>query len=66
MTICYQGAPTETAAATVGAFLAERFPETCELLVEYEGEAFSGQAAYQSLPLKPGAELNVFRLVSGG
>lgn len=64
MQITYQGKNTETAAATVGEFLASAGIGEGETVVEYNGEILGATAA--ATPLSEGAELNAYRIVAGG
>ena len=64
MKIIFQGNVVETDVATVGAFLAEHGGAQ-EAVVEYRGEIFA-DAGVLNIPLEDGAELNVYRIVSGG
>ena len=66
MTINYQGKETETAAATVAAFLAGKGVNAKTAIVEYGGEIYGKASDLSALPLTDGAELNVFNIVSGG
>lgn len=65
MKIVYQGKETETAPATVGAFLAANGVAVDKVVVEYKGDILSAGAA-ATTPLEEGASLNVFRIVAGG
>ena len=64
MRIIYQGKAEETDAVTVAAFLAAHGGAQ-ETVIEYNGEILAGDAA-PAIPLEEGAELNVYRIVSGG
>lgn len=64
MTIRYQGKSVETDAATVGAFL-DLHGGTKDVVVEYKGEILKN-AALSAARLEEGAELNTYRIVSGG
>ena len=64
MTITYQGRRTDTTAATVGAFLQEN-GGAANAVVEYQGEILDA-AALATTPLEDGADLNAYRIVSGG
>ena len=66
MTIVYQGAEVETEAKTVAAFLAERKVEGAKAIVEYAGEVYAPGADLTSVELKPGAVLDVFKMMAGG
>ena len=66
MKIIYQGKETETAAATVAAFLAERSVDGAKAIVEYDGEVYAPGADLAVLGLKPGATLDVFKMMAGG
>ena len=65
MGILYQGKPEETSAASVAAFLAAKGIDAKAAVVEYKGEILSAESA-ASAALEDGAELNVYRIVSGG
>ncbi|MBR4523453.1 MAG: MoaD/ThiS family protein [Kiritimatiellae bacterium] len=65
MKIIYQGKATETAPATVGAFLAANGIAAGKTVIEYKGEVLSGEDAASAL-LEDGAELDVFKIVAGG
>ena len=65
MTIKYQGKETETSAANVAAFLEENGVAANEAVIELDGEIVAANAAAGTL-LHNGAELNAFRIVSGG
>ena len=64
--IIYQGKETETSAATVAAFLAERKIDGAKAIVEYAGEVYAPGADHTSVELKPGAALDVFKMMAGG
>lgn len=64
MKIRYQGQEEEASAATVKAFL-ETKGGAANAVVEYKGEILSS-ALLKTTPLEDGAELNVYRIVSGG
>ena len=66
MTIVYQGNSVETSATSVAAFLAERGIDAATAIVEYKGEVYGKNADLASLALSDGAELNTFKIVSGG
>lgn len=66
MTIVYQGTEVETEAKTVAAFLAERKVEGAKAIVEYAGEVYAPGADLTSVELKPGAVLDVFKMMAGG
>ena len=66
MTIVYQGAEVETEAKTVAAFLAERKVDGAKAIVEYAGEVYAPGADLTSVELKPGAVLDVFKMMAGG
>ena len=66
MKITYQGKDEETAASTVAAFLAEKGIDAKTAIVEYRGEIYSAPEGLDALALEEGAELNVYRIVSGG
>ena len=66
MTIVYQGAEVETEAKTVAAFLAERMIDGAKAIVEYAGEVYAPGADLTSVELKPGAVLDVFKMMAGG
>ncbi|MBR5946886.1 hypothetical protein IKZ80_07360 [bacterium] len=64
MTIIYQGQKKETAAKTVADFLVE---QKCaeNSIVEYQREILESSETASAL-LEEGAELNVYKIVSGG
>ena len=64
MTIRYQGKKVETDAATVAAFL-DAQGGAKDAVVEYRGEVLA-DAALNATLLEDGAELNTYRIVSGG
>ena len=64
MTIRYQGKNVETGVATVAAFL-DAHGGARDVVVEYEGEILEN-AALSAVRLEDGAELNTYRIVSGG
>ncbi|MGN0854886.1 MAG: hypothetical protein ACI4R9_05125 [Kiritimatiellia bacterium] len=64
MKIRYQGNEEETSATTVAAFLASR-GGAANAVVEYKGEILDATALAVT-PLEDGAELNAYRIVSGG
>ena len=66
MKIKYQGKDEETGATTVAAFLAGKGVDTKTAIVEYAGEIYGVDSDLAALPLDDGAELNVFKIVSGG
>lgn len=66
MTIIYQGKEVETEATTVAAFLAERAVDGAKAIVEYAGEVYAPGADLAALELKPGAALDVFKMMAGG
>ena len=66
MTIVYQGTEVETEAKTVAAFLAERKVEGAKAIVEYAGEVYAPGADLTSVELKPGAVLDVCKMMAGG
>ena len=65
MGILYQGKPEETSATTVAAFLAAKGIDAKAAVVEYKGDILSAEAA-GAAAIEDGAELNVYRIVSGG
>ena len=64
MTIRYQGKNVETDAATVAEFL-DAQGGAKDAVVEYRGEVLA-DAALDATLLEDGAELNTYRIVSGG
>lgn len=66
MTIIYQGEETETEATSVAAFLAERKVDGAKAIVEYSGEVYAPGADLTAVELKPGAALDVFKMMAGG
>ena len=66
MTIVYQGNSVETSATSVAAFLAEKGIDAATSIVEYGGEICGKDADLAALALSEGAELNAFKIVSGG
>ena len=66
MKIKYQGKDEETGATTVAAFLAGKGVDTKTAIVEYAGEIYGADSDLAAPPLDHGAELNVFKIVSGG
>ena len=48
------------------AFLAGKGVDTKTAIVEYAGEIYGADSDLAALPLDDGAELNVFKIVSGG
>lgn len=64
MTIIYQGKSTETFASTVAAFLKTK-GDTTNAVIEYKGEILDA-TVLGATPLEDGADLNVYRIVSGG
>ena len=66
MTIVYQGKETETNAVSVAAFLEERKVDGAKAIVEYAGEVYAPGADLTSVELKPGAVLDVFKMMAGG
>ena len=66
MKIKYQGKDEETGATTVAAFLAGKGVDTKTAIAEYAGEIYGADSDLAALPLDDGAELNVFKIVSGG
>ena len=66
MTIVYQGKNMETSATSVAAFLAEKGIDAATAIVEYRGEICGKDADLAALALSEGAELNAFKIVSGG
>ena len=66
MKIIYQGKETETAAATVAEFLAERSVDGAKAIVEYDGEVYAPGADLAALMLQSGAVLDVFKVMAGG
>ena len=65
MKIIFQGREVETSAATLAEFLKSQGVEFKCVIVELDGALFSTEASL-SAPLREGAELNMFRIVSGG
>lgn len=66
MKIVFQGDETETAAETLSAFLAERQIDGSRAIVEYDGEVYSPGADLSATALRPGASLEVFKIMAGG
>ncbi len=66
MKIVYQGKPVETTARTVAEFLSERSVDCAKAIVEFSGEVYAPGADLESVELKPGAELDIFKLTAGG
>ena len=66
MKIKYQGKDEETALSTVAALLSEKGVDAMTAIVEYRGEIYSSPEALDALALEEGAELNAYRIVSGG
>lgn len=66
MRIRYQGDLIETDARTLGAFIDARFDQREGLLIEHNGDALPFDTDLDARPLEDGADLNVFRMVSGG
>ena len=66
MQIVYQGQSVETDARTVQEFLAARLPDTTKAIVEYAGEVYAPGADLGALALRPGAALDVFKMMAGG
>ena len=64
MKINYQGKTEETSVATVAEFLDEK-GVAANAVVEYRGEVLDA-SSLAATPLEDGAELNVYRIVSGG
>ena len=64
MTIRYQGGNVETDAVTVEAFLGLH-GGTKDVVIEYKGEILEN-SALSAVRLEDGAELNTYRIVSGG
>ena len=64
--IIYQGKETETSATTVAAFLAERKVDGAKAIVECAGEVYAPGADLTAVELKPGAALDVFKMMAGG
>ena len=62
MKIIYQGKERETDAATVAAFLESVGVNASGAIIEYKGDVLADASA----ALEEGAELNVFKIVSGG
>lgn len=65
MKIVYQGTEEETAAHTVGEFLASKRVASGTAVVEYQGEILAPGDSLD-MPLAEGATLNAFRIVAGG
>ena len=65
MKIKYQGELIETSAENLAAFLDERGGAAANAIVEYRGEVIDA-GALDTTPIEDGAELNVYRIVSGG
>lgn len=65
MQIIYQGKSLETSAAFLAAFLAEKGISPANAVVEYRGEILD-PGALEAARLEEGAEINVYRIVSGG
>ena len=65
MTIIYQGRAEAADAATVAAFLAAKGIDAKTAVLEYKGDILSAEDA-DAAALEDGAELNVYRIVSGG
>lgn len=61
--LLFQGAPTETSAATLAAFLAERGLNPALTLCELNGQPL---APGTDRPLAEGDTLNAFAIVAGG
>ena len=66
MKVVYQGQDVETDQTSVAEFLAERGVDAAQAIVEYAGEVYSPGADLATVPLQPGAALDVFRLTAGG
>lgn len=66
MTIVYQGAAVETAAADLAGLLAERAVDAGSAVVECAGEVYGPDSDKSSVALVEGVEVNVFRVVAGG
>ena len=66
MKIVYQGQEVETDATSVAAFLAARGDDCAKAIVEYAGEVYAPGSDLTALELKPGANLDVFKLTAGG
>lgn len=66
MTILYQGRESETSATCVAEFLTERQVDGAKAIVEYAGEVYAPGADLTALELKPGASLDVFKVMAGG
>lgn len=67
MIINYQGQVIATTAQTVAEFLAEQKVNVETVVIELNGEIYSGCAGnVQTLMLHAGDVLNIFRIVAGG
>ena len=64
MTIRYQGKNVETDAATVAEFL-DAQGGAKDVVVEYKGDILEN-STLNAVRLEDGAELNTYRIVSGG
>jgi len=66
MQITYQGKPTETAAGTLAAFLAEQNFASETIVLELNGQILGKEHDLGATALREGDVLNVFRIVGGG
>ena len=65
MKIVYNGTEVETSARRLAEFLSEKGVNAASALVDMDGTVAVGTALAQQ-PLHEGAQVEVFRLVSGG
>ena len=62
----YQGVDTESNAKTVAEFLAAKSIDAAKAIVEYAGDIYAPGSDLATIELKPGAPLDVFKMMAGG
>lgn len=66
MKIVYQGRPEDTDAGNVKTLLEGKGVDLARAVVEFNGEAYGGNADFSALRLAEADEVNVFHIVAGG
>ena len=66
MKVIFQNSEVETAASTLAAFLSERQIDGARAIVEYAGEVYPAGADLAAVELRPGAPIEVFKIMAGG
>ena len=66
MKIQYQDELVDTAAKSVAEFLASQNVDAAKAIVDFNGEIFPPGSDLNSIAVKPGDKLDVFKMTAGG